>query len=128
MADGKGSMTTFDKAAYEKLITYLTSVDDNINANPSALGTTAELKLDTTLSTRLKPGTKNWPVVQNFTTAAGTFGDSAHQRYVAVEQEMRTFVNALNSAKNVFDDTNDLATYDASKFTGNYPDVGGSSG
>jgi hypothetical protein len=118
-------ITSFDKAHYDQLITYLLGVDHTLNNDPEALGQTADLKLDPTVSTRLKPGSQKWDIVKDFTTAAGTFGGSAHDRYVAIEKDVRTFEIALKGAEDVFEDTDDLTTYDASKFSQNYPDVGG---
>lgn len=124
---GDHHITSFDKAHYNQLIAYLNGVDESINKEPIALGPSADLKLDATLATRLKPGSTNWDVAKNFATQAGTFGNSAHARYTGVEQEVRTFMTALVNAADVFDDTDDLANYDASKFRQEYPDVGGGS-
>ena len=125
MADDSGNVTAFDKAHYDQLNNYLASVDDNINTSPSALGPSVDLKLDPTLSTMFKPGSQNWDVAKNLVAKAGSFGNSAHTRYTTVEQDVRTFVSALKGAEGVFEDTGDLATYDAGKFEGDYPDVAG---
>ncbi|MDN3359702.1 hypothetical protein [Actinomadura sp. DC4] len=125
MADDNEEVTSFDKTHYEQLIHYLMSVDGGINKTPSALGPSADLKLDSTLQTLLKPGSQNWDPVKNLVAQAGAFGDSAHSRYTAVEQEIRVFVNALKDAENVFEDTDDLASYDATKFGDEHPDVAG---
>jgi len=125
MAADNEQWTSFDKTHYEQLIGYLLSVDHNLNNDPAALSPTADLKLDSTLATRLKPGSQKWDVVKNFTAQAGTFGESAHERYTAIEKEVRTFTTALKNAEDVFDETNDLTKYDASKFAQNHPDVGG---
>ena len=124
--DDSGKITSFDKSHYDQLITYLTTVDHVINTTPGALGPSADLKLDTTLGTRFHPGSGDWPVVKEFTAQAGKFGTSVHNRYTTVEKDVRTFYKALKGAEDVFDDTNDLTNYDASKFEQNYPDVGGS--
>lgn len=123
---GDYHITSFDKAHYDQLINYLNSVDDGINRDPIALGPSSDLKLDSTLGTRLKPGSQNWDVAKNFMTRAGAFGNSAYTRYTGVEQDIRTFVNSLKNAEGVFEDTDDLTQYDASRFTQDYPDVGGS--
>jgi hypothetical protein len=125
MADNSGRITQFDKAHYDLLIKYLMGVDTDINTAPGALGPSADLKLDSTLPTRLHPGAQDWSVAKDFTTAAGTFAGSVHARYVAVEQEVRTFYKALKDAEDVFDDTDDLTTYDASKFGRQHPDIVG---
>jgi hypothetical protein len=124
---GDYHITSFDKERYNQLITYLNSVDENINKDPGALGPASDLKLDASLGTRLKPGSSTWDVAKNFAAQAGTFGNSAHTRYTDVEKEVRTFVSALKNAVDVFDETGDLANYDASKFRREYPDVGGGS-
>jgi len=126
MADNSGRITEFNKAHYDQLITYLTGVDEGINTGKFALGPSAELKLDSTLSSTFHPGSSDWPVAKAFVTQAGTFGNSAHARYVAVEKDVRTFSKALKDAEDVFEDTNDLSTYRASDFLRDHPDLGGS--
>jgi hypothetical protein len=126
--DDNGKITSFDKSHYDQLITYLSDVDGTINTSPGALGPSADLKLDTTLGSRLHPGSQDWPVVKDFTTQAGTFGGSVHERYSAVELEVRGFTTALKGAEEVFSETNNLTTYDASKFGQEYPDVVGPGG
>lgn len=121
-----GKITQFDKAHYEQLINFLRSIDDGVNTDPMALGTSADLKLDNSLATRLKPGSQNWDIAKNLATQAGVFGNSAHQRYTSVEEDLRAFAKALKDAEGVFEDTDDLATYDAGKFSQEHPDVGGS--
>lgn len=125
MPDDSGKVTAFDKSHYDQLITFLNSIDDNINTDPTALGPSANLKLDPTLPTMFKPGSQNWDVAKNLVTKAGNFANSAHTRYTTVEQDVRTFVHALKGAEDVFENTNDLATYDAGKFERDYPDVAG---
>jgi hypothetical protein len=125
MPDGSGRITSFDKAHYDQLITYLTTIDDVVNRSPWALGPSSNLKLDGTLTSTFHPGSQDWPVVKNFVAQAGTFATSVHNRYTAIETGTRTFYKALKAAEDVFDDTNDLTTYDASKFEQNYPDVAG---
>jgi hypothetical protein len=127
MADNSGRITAFDKSHYDQLIKYLQTVDDGINTSEYALGPSAKLKLDTTLSSTFHPGADSWPLAKSFVTQAATFGNSVHTRYTAVEGDVRTFYKALKGAEDVFDDTNDLTTYDASRFEQNYPDVGGGS-
>jgi vacuolar-type H+-ATPase subunit C/Vma6 len=121
-----GKIIQFDRAHYEQLINFLKGIDDNVNTDPMVLGTTADLKLDNSLATRLKPGSQNWDIAKNLAAQAGVFGNSAHQRYTSVEAELRAFAKALKDAEDVFEDTDDLATYDAGKFAQEHPDVGGS--
>jgi hypothetical protein len=126
--DGTGKITSFDKAHYEQLIAHLRDVDDVLSTTPRYLGPSADLKLDSTLSSRFHPGSQDWPVAKDFVTQAGTFGNSVHTRLTTYETDLRTFYTALKNAEDVFDDTDDLTTYDASKFSREYPDVGGAGG
>ncbi|HEY0537486.1 MAG TPA: hypothetical protein VGD53_03915 [Actinoallomurus sp.] len=126
--DGSGKITAFDKDHYDQLITYLKGVDDDVNSDPGALGSSSHLKLDDSVDTMLHPGSKSWGAAQRLTGQAKTFGGSVQSRYTSIENEVRTFGSSLKDAEDVFKDTQDLATYDASQFSQNYPDVGGSSG
>jgi hypothetical protein len=123
--DSNAHITSFDKAAYRRLIGYLTSVDESVNKDPIALAPTADMKLDATLGQRVKAGSKKWTPASSFITQAGTFGNSAHQRYTVVETDTRTFSTALKRAEDVFEHTDDLTKYEASKFSNAYPDVSG---
>jgi hypothetical protein len=125
MPDGSGKITKFDKAHYDQLITYLTTFDDVVNRSSWALGPSSDLKLDSTLTSTFHPGSQDWSVVKNFVTQAGVFAGSVHNRYTAIETDTRTFSKALKGAEDVFDDTDDLSTYDASKYESDYPDVAG---
>jgi len=116
-------ITEFSKTHYDQLIGYLASNADVINKDPQALGPTANLRLDETLSSTLRAGSQEWAVAKNFSAAAGTFGASAHTQYVVAEQEARTFSDHLKSAEDVFENTDDLASYAASKFEQNYPGI-----
>ena len=127
MADDSGQITEFDKSQYDLLIKNLTVIDDDLNKSPWALGPSADLKLDSSLSSKFHPGSQDWSVAKNFVTQATTFASSAHNRYTAVENDVRTFSKALKDAEDVFDETDDLATYDAAKFSRDHPDVSGTS-
>ncbi|MFB9839792.1 hypothetical protein [Actinoallomurus acaciae] len=123
--DDTGKITSFDKTHYDQLIAHLRAVDDVLNTTPRYLGPSADLKLDPTLNSRFHPGAQDWSVAKDFITQAGTFGTSVHTRLTTYETDLRAFYTALKNAEDVFDDTDDLTTYDASKFERNYPDVGG---
>jgi hypothetical protein len=127
MADDSGQITEFDKSQYDLLIKNLTDIDDNLNKSPWALGPSADLRLDNSLSSKFHPGSQDWSVAKNFVTQATTFATSAHNRYTTIESDVRNFSKALKDAEDVFDETDDLATYDASKFSRDHPDVGGTS-
>ncbi|GAB2847451.1 hypothetical protein GCM10027176_58830 [Actinoallomurus bryophytorum] len=125
MADNDGHITSFDKAHYDQLIAHLRDVDNVLDTTPAYLGPSADLKLDTTLGSRFHPGSQDWTVAKDFVTQATTFGNSVHTRLTGYETDVRAFFTALKNAEDVFDDTDDLTTYDASKFAQEYPDVGG---
>ncbi|MDN3359228.1 hypothetical protein [Actinomadura sp. DC4] len=125
MGHNDGQITSFDKAHYDQLIAYLRDVDNVLDTTPAYLGPSADLKLDTTLNSRFHPGSSDWPVAKDFVAQAATFGTSVHTRLTGYETDVRAFFTALKNAEDVFDNTNDLTTYDASKFAQEYPDVGG---
>jgi hypothetical protein len=127
MADGNDNITSFDKAHYEQLLTYLTGIDKDVDTNPKFLGPSADLKLDSSLSTRFHPGSQDWSVAKDFLSQASNFGNSVHTRLTKFETDVRTFFTALKNAEEIFEKTDDLSTYDASKFGQEYPDVTGSS-
>jgi hypothetical protein len=129
MADDSGKITQFDKAHYEQLLAYLLSVENDVDTSPRRLGPSADLKLDSTLTSRFHPGSQDWSVAKDFLTQSGTFGNSVHTRLATFETDIRAFYKALKDAEEIFEKTDDLATYDAGKFGNDYPDVtgGGSS-
>jgi hypothetical protein len=125
MADGNDKITQFDKAHYEQLLAYLLSVENDVDTSPRRLGPSADLKLDSTLTSRFRPGSQDWSVAKDFLSQSGTFGSSVHNRLATFETDIRTFYTALKNAEEIFEKTDDLTKYDASKFGGDYPDVTG---
>jgi hypothetical protein len=125
MADGNDKITAFDKAHYEQLLAYLMSVEKDVDINPRRLGPSADLKLDSTLTTRFHPGSQDWLSAKNFLDKSGVFGNSVHTRLANFETDIRTFYTALKNAEEIFNKTDDLATYEASEFGQDYPDVTG---
>jgi hypothetical protein len=121
----QSSITQFDRAHYDELTNYLKALDDDINIKPELLGPTADLRLDASLSSTLKAGSPNWSAAKTLATAAGAFGGSVHTQYVALELEQRKFVKAMKDATDVFEETSDLADYDAAKFVQEFPDIAG---
>lgn len=126
--DGSGQITAFDKASYDQLIGYLKTADETVNTDPRYLGPSANMKLDTTLTSTFHPGSSDWPVADAFIQKAADFGQSAQTRYNQFETDARQFYTSLKNAEDVFDQTNDLSTYEASQFSQDYPDVAGTSG
>ncbi|MBT0770187.1 hypothetical protein KIH74_14700 [Kineosporia sp. J2-2] len=115
----------FSKAEYDALMAYLSDVDEVLNTTPQLLGPSVDLKLDANLATAIRPGSQSWTIAKQFATQAGVFGASAQQQYTLTETEVRAFLTALKNASDIFQDTDNLATYEASKFSQNYPDVAG---
>ncbi|GLY28940.1 hypothetical protein [Kineosporia sp. NBRC 101731] len=115
----------FNKARYDQLTGFVDSIAEDINTDGIALGITSGVKLDATLASTIRPGSQAWSVAKNFSTAAGVFGGSANQQYKLVADEHRLFADALVNASDVFQDTDDLATMEASKFQQQHPDVSG---
>jgi hypothetical protein len=123
MADDK--ITSFDKSHYEQLLAHLRDVETEVDTNPKYLGPSSDLKLDNTLNSRFHPGSQDWTVAKDFFTQANSFGTSVHTRLANFETDIRAFYTALKDAEAIFEKTDDLATYDASKFAQDYPDVTG---
>jgi hypothetical protein len=119
--------TAYDKTFVTNIIRYLSSLDDTINTAPWALGASPDLKLDASLQDLLKPGSQNWDPVKRLTSRAASFGNSANARNTAVAQELRAFTHALTEVSGIFDKTNNLADYEASKFGNEFPDIAGAS-
>ncbi|MGI5229457.1 hypothetical protein [Actinoallomurus sp. CA-142502] len=126
MADG--NITSFDKSHYEQLLTFLKNIDTDVEGNPQYLGPSADLKLDATLNSRFHPGSQEWSVCKDFLQQATSFGTSMHSRLANFDTDLRNFYSALKNAEAIFEKTDDLATYDASKFSQDYPDVTGGGG
>ena len=69
----------------------------------------------------LQPDAQKWVPAQKLVKRGGIFGGSVKRESDALEKTLSTFHQALEQAKAVFKETNDLAAYDATKFTSEYP-------
>lgn len=69
----------------------------------------------------LQPDGQKWAPAQKLVKRGGIFGGSVKRESDALEKTLSTFHQALEQAKAVFKETNDLAAYDATKFTTEYP-------
>ncbi|MEV0406062.1 hypothetical protein [Actinoallomurus sp. NPDC050550] len=116
-------ITSFDKAHYERLITYLRSVEHDLDVNPAMLGPSTALKLDPTITGMLKPGSPNWDVAKKFVDQAGVFATSAHTRYSDLTTELLAYVTALKNAEEIFKHTNDLTKETAGKLMKEHPEI-----
>ncbi|SOD74978.1 hypothetical protein SAMN05892883_4175 [Jatrophihabitans sp. GAS493] len=121
-----GQIVKFDKASYLKLIAFVDGV--NNDADTRFLRATAGMSLDDTLSSRLHPGSPAWDQASRVLTASDIFGTSVNTQIGTWVSNGRAWVNALNKATDVFENTDDLAAYSADTFVSAYPGVGTSSG
>ena len=69
----------------------------------------------------LQPTGQKWDPAVKLVTRGGNFGGSVETQSEALGKTLSTFHSALEQAKAVFKDTDDLAAYDATKFTTEYP-------
>jgi hypothetical protein len=69
----------------------------------------------------VQPSNQTWEPATKLVTRGGNFGGSVDTESKSLEKTLKTFHEALQLAKEVFKETDDLAAYDASKFTMNYP-------
>jgi hypothetical protein len=116
-----GKVTAFDRAQYDNLISWIDSVDRDLNTrlNKPRPG----VRLDETLGSGIHPGSSRWTPAVNLVAKAKVFGKSAADRYAELSKDWEQFVLALRNARDVFESTNDLGKYGATKFLNDYPDV-----
>src|SRR5260370_34040247 len=116
-----GKVTAFDRAQYDNLISWVDSVDQDLNTALDQPG--PGVRLDETLGSGIHPGSTKWTPAVNLTTKATAFGKSAAERYAELSKGWEQYVLALRDARDVFESTNDLTTYDARTFVNDHPDV-----
>jgi len=119
-------ITSFDRSQYDRLIRTIDGIDNSLSEQFLKPG--VDIHLDETLGSRIKIGNSAWTVVSDFTAAAGKFGTSIDQQNEGFSDDWRDFIAALNEAKDVFEDTNNLANYSAKDFLEDYPDLGPDTG
>jgi hypothetical protein len=104
----------FDEASYNQLIAVIggmkSGLDDSYKIDV--------VYLDSELL--VQPDGQKWPPAQKLVSRGGLFGGSVKRESDALEKSLSTFHTALEQAKGVFKETNDLAAYDATKFTSEY--------
>jgi hypothetical protein len=122
-----GKITAFDKDQYDKLIKFVDGVDQELNQNirkPSA-----GVRLDATLGSGIFPGSGNWGPAKALYDKGIAFGTSVADLYKQLDQDWEAYVTALKDARDVFEDTGNLATYGATEFADENPGlIGGSAG
>lgn len=117
-----GEKITFDETMYNKLIKVLDELEYGLlhrATNSDAMPLDSDFKLT--------PEGQKWQPAIALLSKGTEFGGSVEQQNEQLRQAIVKFRNALDAAKAVFKETDDLATYDISKFIAEYPDfnVGG---
>jgi hypothetical protein len=116
-----GKVTAFDRGQYDNLIAYVDGVDQDLNTNLAK--PKPGVRLDATLGSGIFPGSGNWPPASLLVNAGKAFGTSVAARYADLSKDWEQFITALKGARDVFENTNDLVNYDASKFVTEFPGV-----
>jgi len=116
-----GKVTAFDRGQYDNLIAYVDGVDHDLNTNLAK--PKAGVRLDGTLGSGIFPGSGSWPPAALLYNNAKAFGGSVAARYTDLSKDWEQFITALKGARDVFENTNDLVNYDASKFVTEFPGV-----
>jgi hypothetical protein len=116
----------FDEATFNRLIAFITECKDQLDEQ--ILAPTKGLMISDDLQTFLKPGAKEWKVVEAILAAAGAFGGSTRARLTAQSKEWGEFIRALTDARDALKKGDDLATMSASEFIAEFPVLGPPSG
>jgi hypothetical protein len=107
----------FKAADYDKLIKFYDDASDAI---------IRDLMKDSTNGPRLddsvvfKPGSATWDLAQSATTKIKALATGFNAQYKKLEAQYGDFAIKLTGARDVFDDTDDLANYSAQDFVTRY--------
>jgi hypothetical protein len=110
----------FDEAQYNQLIGVIAGVQGTLDDATSIDVTYLDAEL------RLQPNGQTWEYATNLVTRGGRFGASVDTESTNLEKSLKSFHAALEQAKEVFKETDDLAAYDATRFSTDYPGFGSS--
>jgi hypothetical protein len=105
----------FDEASYTQLTSVIGGVRDTLDDATHDDVTYLDAEL------LLQPSNQTWEPATKLVERGGNFGSSVDTESKSLEKTLKTFHESLQLAKEVFKETDDLAAYDASKFTMNYP-------
>ncbi len=119
-----GQVTAFDQGQYDKLITWVNGVDDDLNKYINA--PSPDVRIDADLGSGIHPGSAGWTPAQSLIAKAKEFGKSWIDQSAAMSKDWEQFRVALEGARDVFNNTNDLTALDAGTFLGDYPDFSAS--
>jgi len=105
----------FDEAQYLQLIGVIAEVNRTLDDATSIDVTYLDAEL------HLQPTGQTWEPAVNLVTRGGRFGGSVDTESTNLAKTLSTFHTALEQAKEVFKETDDLAAYDATRFSSEYP-------
>ncbi|MGW5050419.1 hypothetical protein [Actinokineospora sp. NPDC004072] len=116
---------TFDEEKYNRLLKAMDELERSLLHDAT---TTPALVLDGEIV--LQPGKQHWGPATRLVSAGTEFGGSVEAQNEQFRKALVTFRNALEVAKEIFKETDDLATFDIASFVAQYPDfnVGGGLG
>ncbi|MDA3628111.1 hypothetical protein OU415_21940 [Saccharopolyspora sp. WRP15-2] len=114
----------FDEGQYNQLLAVLGDIKSTVRTAPSQ----GPADLDAEL--QLQPTGQTWEPATKLVKWGATFGGTVQTENKSLKKALDTLHDSLEKAKEVFKETDDLAAYDASKFTTEYPGFtgGGMSG
>lgn len=119
MADEK--QVTFDSGQYDKLVKEVVAKEEALFTQ--FLAPSGGVRLAPDLDSMVKIGSTEWPKVAAVTGQLKALGESAQKMNDGMSQDWQSFTDAAVEAKKVFEDTDDLAQYESSKFTSEFPDL-----
>jgi hypothetical protein len=105
----------FDEAAFNQLIAVVGGVRDTIGKATRDDVTYLDAEL------LVQPNNQTWDPAVKLVQRGGIFGGSVDTENTSLEKTLKTFHESLQLAKEVFKETDDLAAYDATRFTTAYP-------
>ncbi|GAA3677717.1 hypothetical protein GCM10022267_75680 [Lentzea roselyniae] len=111
------SNITFDEEKYNQLIKVMDDIEASLLRKATTVGPDV---LDSEFA--LQPGSQQWQAAQTLVAKGKEFGGSVEQQQEQLRQDIVKFRNALEAAKSVFKETDDLAQYDVARFVSEYPD------
>ena len=117
-----GKITQFDKGQYERLIGFV----NHWQTEADTRMTTPATAIDA--DERFDAGSEQWPRASEVMSAVHAFAGGIHDGTKAISADLHEFVGNLKSVKDVFEDTDDLATLEASKFSFGSGGYGGGTG
>ncbi|MER6992727.1 hypothetical protein ABT337_30005 [Saccharopolyspora hirsuta] len=114
----------FDEGQYNQLIAVIAEIRSGARGAIEHGGVYLDAEL------QLQPTGQTWEPATRLVKWGSTFGGTVDTENKSLRKALSQFEDALEKAKEVFKETDDLAAYDATKFTTEYPgfNSGGASG